>query len=127
VLGQHGDVHANKTSGQMLGCSPDDLNDHGLEMLFFIGKSTISIDISRAIHGVFRPITIVKWITITLMALSEPGCYRYTLWRRAADRHGWRCSKDITESSICVAALIREKDGIAKRKLSLPGEQVLTK
>jgi PAS domain S-box-containing protein len=39
VLDQQGSIlFANKTSGQMLGCSPDDLIEHGLEMLFFTSK-----------------------------------------------------------------------------------------
>ena len=39
VLGQNGDIlYANKTTGQMLGCAPDDLIQHGLEMLFFMSK-----------------------------------------------------------------------------------------
>jgi PAS domain S-box-containing protein len=54
VLDQNGHVlYANKTSGQMLGCSPDDLIDHGLEMLFFMSEKNSDFNqiFLDAVHG----------------------------------------------------------------------------
>ncbi len=54
VLDQQGNIlYANKTSGQMLGCSPGDLIEHGLEMLFFISEKNHDFNqiFLDAVHG----------------------------------------------------------------------------
>ena len=127
VLGQDGDVlYANKTSGQMLGCSPDDLIDHGLEMLFFMSENNYDFNqiFLDAIHGknvnnysevdYHHPDGIVRRLAATTSYLMAAGEYESTFIGFVA------LFKDITEVFNLrreEQELIREKDRIAKEKI----------
>ncbi len=127
VLGQHGEVlYANKTSGQMLGCSPDDLIEHGLEMLFFMSEknynfSQIFLD---AIHGknvnnysevdYHHPDGSVRRLAATTSYLMAESAHESSFIGFVA------LFKDITEVFNLrreEKELIREKDRIAKEKI----------
>jgi PAS domain S-box-containing protein len=127
VLGQHGDVlYANKTSGQMLGCSPDDLIDHGLEMLFFLSEKNYDFNqiFLDAVHGknvnnysevdYHHPDGFVRRLAATTSYLMAAGEYESTFIGFVA------LFKDITEVFNLrreEQELIREKDRIAKEKI----------
>ena len=127
VLGQHGDVlYANKTSGQMLGCSPDDLIDHGLEMLFFMSEKNHDFNqiFLDAIHGknvnnysevdYHHPDGFIRRLAATTSYLMAAGEHESTFIGFVA------LFKDITEVFNLrreEQELIREKDRIAKEKI----------
>lgn len=127
VLGQHGNVlYANKTSGQMLGCSPDDLIDHGLEMLFFMSEKNYDFNqiFLDAVHGknvnnysevdYHHPDGFVRRLAATTSYLMAAGEHESTFIGFVA------LFKDITEVFNLrreEQELIREKDRIAKEKI----------
>jgi PAS domain S-box-containing protein len=127
VLNQHGDVlYANQTSGQMLGCSPGDLIDHGLEMLFFMSEKNYDFNqiFLDAVHGknvnnysevdYHHPDGFVRRLAATTSYLMAAGAYESTFIGFVA------LFKDITEVFNLrreEQELIREKDRIAKEKI----------
>jgi PAS domain S-box-containing protein len=127
VLNQHGDVlYANQTSGQMLGCSPGDLIDHGLDMLFFMSEKNYDFNqiFLDAVHGknvnnysevdYHHPDGFVRRLAATTSYLMAAGAYESTFIGFVA------LFKDITEVFNLrreEQELIREKDRIAKEKI----------
>jgi PAS domain S-box-containing protein len=127
VLDQQGNIlYANHTSGQMLGCSPDDLMEHGLEMLFFMSEknhdfSQIFLD---AVHrknvnnysevDYYHPDGSVRRLAGTTSYLIAVGEHESTFIGFVA------LFKDITEVFNLrreEKELIREKDRIARERI----------
>jgi len=127
VSDQHGDVlYANRTCGQMLGCSPHDLIDHGLEMLFFISEKNYDFNqiFLDAVNGknvnnysevdYHHPDGFVRRLAATTSYLMAAGEHESSFIGFVA------LFKDITEVFNLrreEQELIREKDRIAKEKI----------
>jgi PAS domain S-box-containing protein len=127
VLDQQGNIlYANNTSGQMLGCSPDHLMEHGLEMLFFMSEK--NHDFSRifldAVHrknvnnyseiDYYHPDGSVRRLAGTTSYLMSVGAHESTFIGFVA------LFKDITEVFNLrreEKQLIREKERIAREKI----------
>jgi PAS domain S-box-containing protein len=127
VLDQQGNIlYANNTSGQMLGCPPADLVEHGLEMLFFVSEknhdfSQIFLDAVRGKNvnnysevDYYHPDGSVRRLAGTTTYLMAVGEHESTFIGFVA------LFKDITEVFHLrreEKELIREKDRIAGEKI----------
>lgn len=127
VLDQQGSIlFANKTSAQMLGCSPGDLIEHGLEMLFFVSEKNHDFNqiFLDAVHGknvnnysevdYHHPDGSVRRLAGTTSYLMAVGEHESSFIGFVA------LFKDITEVFNLrreEKELIREKDRIAREKI----------
>lgn len=127
VLDQNGDIlYANKTTGQMLGCSPDDLIQHGLEMLFFTSEK--NYDFSQLFLDAIQRKNVNNYSEVdyhhpdgSIRRLAGTTSYLVTVGEHESSFIGFvTLFKDITEVFNLrreEKELIREKDRIAKEKI----------
>ena len=128
VLGQNGDIlYANKTTGPMLGCSPADLIEHGLEMLFYISEND-NHDFNQIFLDAVHRKNINHYSEVnyhhpdgTARRLAATTSYLITVGEHESSVIGFvTLFKDITEVFNLrreEKQLIQEKDRIAREKI----------